>query len=382
MTLTRRGFVLRFGHATAGTVTATMLAARGFEDRMAAYAAGQERPEIPPGMIRLGSNENPYGPGPHVVAAVERALHDDGNRYTRMPMILTGRLASMLGVSSGALLVSAGSGDLLRAAVLAYVGPDRPLVAASPTFEAPVRTAESLRLPIRLVPLLPSLANDLARMTEQGRGAGLVYICNPDNPTGTFQARPAVVTLLDTLASTSPDTVVMVDEAYFDCADDPTYGSVVAIAAERRNVVVVRTFSKIHGLAGMRIGYVVAHPETLERMRPYVGGGVVACASAAAAMASLDDSGYFRRQQELNRDARARLTRALTDLGYPPVPSQANFVMVDVRRDVRDFGGSCRALGVLVGRPFPPLATQARISFGTPDEMTRAIDVFGKVLRT
>jgi histidinol-phosphate aminotransferase len=219
-------------------------------------------------------------------------------------------------------------------------------------------------------------------MTEQGRGAGLVYICNPDNPTGTFQARPAVVTLLDTLASTSPDTVVMVDEAYFDCADDPTYGSVVAIAAERRNVVVVRTFSKIHGLAGMRIGYVVAHPETLERMRPYVGGGVVACASAAAAMASLDDSGYFRRQQELNRDARARLTRALTDLGYPPVPSQANFVMVDVRRDVRDFGGSCRALGVLVGRPFPPLATQARISFGTPDEMTRAIDVFGKVLRT
>ena len=91
---------------------------------------------------------------------------------------------------------------------------------------------------------------------------------------------------------------------------------------------------------------------------------------------------YFRRQQALNREARTRLTKALTDLGYPPVPSQANFVMVDVRRDVRDFGAACRARGVLVGRPFPPLATQARISFGTPDEMTRAIDVFHQVLRS
>ena len=382
MALTRRGFVRRFGQATAGTVTATMLAARGFEDRMAAHAAGQDRPEIPAGMIRLGSNENPYGPGPHVVTAVERALHDDGNRYTRMPMLLTGRLASSLSVSSGSLIVSAGSGDLLRAAVLAFVAPDKPLVAASPTFEAPIRTAEWLRLPMRLVPLLPSLANDLDRMTDQGRGAGLVYLCNPDNPTGTFQTRASVVTLIETLARTSPDTVVMVDEAYFDCADDPAYGSVVAIAAERRNVVVVRTFSKIHGLAGMRVGYVVAHPETLERMRPYVGGGVVACASAAAAMASLEDTEYFRRQQALNREARTRLTKALTDVGHPPVPSQANFVMVDVRRDVREFGSACRALGVLVGRPFPPLATQARISFGTPDEMTRAIDVFRRVLRT
>ena len=99
-------------------------------------------------------------------------------------------------------------------------------------------------------------------------------------------------------------------------------------------------------------------------------------------MASLEDTAYFQRQQVLNREARARLTRALTDLGYPPVPSQANFVMVDVRRDVRDFGAACRERGVLVGRPFPPLATQARISFGTPDEMTRAIEVFKDVLRT
>ena len=214
-----------------------MLAARGFEDLVAAHAAGQDRPEIPPGMIRLGSNENPYGPGPHVVAAVERALHDDGNRYTRLPQLLTGRLASMLSVSGGSLLVSAGSGDLLRAAVLAYVTADKPLVAATPTFETPVRTAESLRLPLRLVPLTAALSNDLDRMAEQGKGAGLVYVCNPDNPTGTFHAKTAIVAFIETLASTSPETVVMIDEAYFDCADDRVVrvgGDTGGRAAQRR----------------------------------------------------------------------------------------------------------------------------------------------------
>ena len=236
MALTRRGFVRRLGHATAGTVTGTMLAARGFEDLMAAHAVGQDRPEIPRGMIRLGSNESPYGPGPHVVAAVERALHDEGNRYTRLPMLLTGRLASSLGVSGASVLVSAGSGDLLRASVLAFVDAGRPLVASTPTFEAPLRTAESLRLPLRLVPLTAALSNDLDRMAEQGKGAGLVYICNPDNPTGHLPCRrPPSSSLIDTLAATSPETVVLIDEAYFDCADDVSYGSVAALAAERRN---------------------------------------------------------------------------------------------------------------------------------------------------
>lgn len=381
MALTRRGFVRRVGWATAGSMSVAMIAAHGSEALAGVTGAGQP-PPLPAGTIRLGSNENPYGPAPHVVAAVDRALHDDGNRYTRLPMQLSGQLASTLSVAGDAVLASAGSGDLLRAAVLAFVAPDKPLVAPTPTFEAPARTAGMLRLPTRLVPLTTAFTSDLARMTEQARGAGLVYLCNPDNPTGTFHPRTAVAAFLEAVASASPETVVLVDEAYCDCADDASYGSVVPLAVSRRNVVVTRTFSKVHGLAGLRIGYAVAHPETLERLAPYVGGGVLSCVSAAAAMASLDDTAYFARQQALNREARARLTRALTDLGHPPVPSQANFVLVDVRRDVREFGAACRAHGVMVGRPFPPLDTQARISFGTPDEMTRAIEVFGKVLRT
>ena len=383
MALTRRGFVRRLGLTTAaGTVTGKMLAGRGLEAFAAAQATGQPAPDVAAGVIRLGSNESPYGPGPHVVAAVERALRDEGNRYTRLPMQLAASLTSNLGVSGSSLLVAAGSGDLLRAAVLAFVGAQRPLVAATPTFEIPVRTAESLRLPIRLVPLTATLSTDPDRMIEQARGAGLLYLCNPDNPTGTFHARTTIVHVIDSVARHSPETVVLIDEAYFDCADDPTYGSVANMAAERPNLVVARTFSKIHGLAGMRIGYAIAHPDTLDRLRPFAGAGVVTCASAGAAMASLQDVEYFKRQQALNREARVRLTTAFAELGYPPVPSQTNFIMVDVRRDVRDFGAACRSHGVLVGRPFPPLETQARISFGTPDEMTRAIDVFGQVLRT
>ena len=379
MALTRRGFVRRMGQVTA-TVSGAALSARGFEAMTAAHAAGQDRPQIPPGMIRLGSNESPYGPGPRVVAAVERALLDDGNRYSRSPSLLTGRVAAMQGISAASVLVAAGSGDLLRASVFAWVTAERPLVAATPTFETPVRTAGALRMPVRMVPLTPALTIDLDRMAEQGHGAGLVYVCNPDNPTGTFHPKTAIVSFIERIAAASPETVVMIDEAYFDCADDPTYGSVASLAAERRNLVVLRTFSKIHGLAGMRIGYAIGQPDTLERLRLCAGSGTLACASVAAAIASLDDTVYFARQQALNREARARLVKAFTEIGYPPVPSQANFVMVDVRRDVRDFGAACRERGVLIGRPFPPLATQARISFGTPDEMTTAIAAFRAIL--
>jgi histidinol-phosphate aminotransferase len=342
MAFTRRGFVQRIGRAAAGSVTGAVLAARGFEDLVAAQGLGQRPPEFAAGTIRLGSNENPYGPGPHVVAAVERALRDEGNRYTRMPGQLIEQIASTFGLSPASVLVGAGSADLLRAAVLAHVGAERPLVAAVPTYEGPVRVAESLRLPLRLVPLLPTLSVDIDRMVERGRGAGLVFLCNPDNPSGTFHGRDRVAAAIEALAQQSPDTTVLIDEAYFDCADDPSYGSVAALAAAQPRVIVTRTFSKIHGLAGMRIGYAIAHAATIDRLRPYVGQSVVSCAGAAAAMASLADVGYYRRQQAQNRAGRASLARILTDLGLAPVPSQTNFVMVDVRRDVRRFASACR----------------------------------------
>lgn len=380
MNTTRRGFVRTVGFSAAA-LTGAAIGSRGLEAELAAQAMGQQMPEVPAGAIKISSNENPYGPGPHVVAAVNKALAGEGNRYGRSGMVLTTAVAKSLDLPAASVLMASGSGDLLRAAVLAYTSATKALVTAVPSYEGPVRIAEALKVPISGVPVTAGMGLDLpAMVTAASKGAGLAFICNPNNPTGTFLSKAAVTEAISAIRTASPSTLVLIDEAYFDCVDDPTYGSVAALAASTPGVLVLRTFSKIHGLAGMRIGYAVGHPDTLATYRLYVGQSVISAASAAAAVASLQDTAYYQEQRRLNSVGRAWTTKALTEMGYAPVPSQTNFVLVDVKRDVREFNAACRAKGVLVARPFPPLDTHARISIGTPDEMTRALAVFREVL--
>lgn len=380
MTTTRRGFVRRVGFSAA-SLTGAAIAGRGLEAALAAQAAGQSLPEVPSGAIRISSNENPYAPGPHVIAAVDAALRSEGNRYARSTFALGGVVARSQALPPESVLMAAGSGDLLRAAVLAYTGPRRALVTAVPSYEGPVRMAEALKVPIAGVPVTGAFGLDLpAMVAASAREAGLAFICNPNNPTGTFLPKAAVTDAIGAIRAASPGTVVLIDEAYFDCVDDPAYGSVASLAATTPGVLVLRTFSKIHGLAGMRVGYAVGHPDTLARYRAYVGQSVISVASAAAATASLEHTTHYQAQRRLNSETRAWTTKALSDLGYPPVPSQTNFVLVDVRRDVREFTAACRAKGVLLARPFPPLLTHARISIGTREEMQRALDVLRPLL--
>lgn len=380
MFTSRRGFVRTVG-LSAAALTGAAIGSRGLEAELAAQAMGQQMPEVPAGAIRISSNENPYGPGPHVVAAVNKALLGEGNRYGRSGMVLTSAVAKSLDLPPASVLMASGSGDLLRAAVVAYTSPTRALVTAVPSYEGPVRVADALKVPISGIPVTAAMGLDLpAMVAAASKGAGLAFICNPNNPTGTFLSKSAVTAAVHAIRAASPGTTVLVDEAYFDCVDDPTFGSVAELAAATPGVLVLRTFSKIHGLAGMRIGYAVGHPETLASYRLYVGQSVISAASAAAAVASLEHAGYYQEQRRLNTAGRTWTMRALTELGYAPVPSQTNFVLVDVKRDVREFNAACRARGVLVARPFPPLDTHARISIGTPDEMTRAMAVFRDVL--
>lgn len=380
MKTTRRGFVRSVG-ISAAALTGAAIGHRGLEAELAAQALGQPLPDVPAGAIKISSNENPYGPGPHVVTAVSKALQTEGHRYGRSGMVLTGAVASSLGLPAASVLMSSGSGDLLRAAVVAYTSPSKALVTAVPSYEGPVRIAEALKVPIRGIPVTPGLGLDIpAMVSAASRGAGLAFLCNPNNPTGTFLSRAVMADAVTAIRAASPATTVLIDEAYFDCVDDPTFGSMADLAAATPGVLVLRTFSKIHGLAGMRIGYAVGHPETLAAYRLYVGQSVISAASAAAAVASLEHTDYYQRQRRLNSEGRAWTTRALTELGYAPIPSQTNFVLVDVKRDVRAFNAACRERGVLVARPFPPLDTHARISIGTPDEMSRAMAVFREVL--
>jgi histidinol-phosphate aminotransferase len=172
------------------------------------------------------------------------------------------------------------------------------------------------------------------------------------------------------------------DEAYHEYVPDPTYKTAIPVAIENPRVIVSRTFSKVYGMAGLRLGYAVGQKTTLDRLRRYRLGNNVNVLAAASGIATLPDRDRVAREVELNAEAREFTTKAFADMGYPSLPSQANFVMVNIRRDVKAFQDGCRQHNVLVGRTFPPLTTYARVSIGTMDEMRQAVDVFRKVLGT
>ena len=235
--------------------------------------------------------------------------------------------------------------------------------------------------PVREVPVDPSLRLDLPAMEAAALGAGLVFFCNPNNPTGTTWPTKAVEGMIDRLTAASPDTVVIVDEAYAHFVERSDYASLAGRAAKDKHVVVMRTFSKVFGLAGMRIGYAIGHKETIDRLRKTTTSGMIPVTSAAAAIAALKDEALVKQQVQRNNETRASVTKLFGDLGFTVFPSDANFVLVDVKRPPEAFQAACREHGVFVGRPFPGLKTHSRISFGTSDEMVRAAAVFKSVLK-
>jgi len=371
--LNRRAFCRTVGVGAVGTWTAAVsesLAGTTLE-RVATPLASP---------IRIGSNENPYGPAPVVLDAV-RSAAADAHRY---PGPSLGQVAATLaqrhGVSAEQVVLACGSGDILRAAVSAFTGASRALVTAAPTFEGPTRQAEALGTPVRAVPVTEALTLDLASMASQTRGAGLVFVCNPNNPTGTLVPSAAVTELVERVSRESPDTLVLIDEAYFEYVDAPAYETAVPLVARHPNVVVSRTFSKIYGMAGLRVGYAIAAPSTVATLRRWLSPGSLSNVSLAAASAALADPARAISERARNKDVRRLVQQQFEKAGYRVAPSEANFVLVDVRRDVRAFQGACRQRGVHIARPFPPLTTWARITIGTPDEMERAMPVLFDVL--
>jgi histidinol-phosphate aminotransferase len=178
----------------------------------------------------------------------------------------------------------------------------------------------------------------------------------------------------------APDCGVLVDEAYHEYVDDPAYATALPLALENPKVVVVRTFSKVFGMAGLRAGYAIGRPETLRQMQRHRLPNSINVLAAAAAMATLPDEAHVARERDLNKAARDFTRKSLEDLGFASGRSSTNFIMVPIGRDSRAFKDACAKHGVLVGRAFPPLTTHARISIGTMDEMKKAAEVFRQVL--
>lgn len=381
MPLSRRSFVRTLGLSGAGVVSASLVGARGREAFAAEVGPSGALDAAPPGtVIRLSSNENPRGPGTAALQALRDGLRQSSLYPYDTADTLRAAVAAAHGVSVEHVLLGCGSTEILRVAVDAFASPARALVTAAPTFEVPERRATVLGAPIRSVPVDGALRLDLAAMGAQARGAGLVFLCNPNNPTGTLHPAAAIEAFVRRLRTEAPDAVVLVDEAYHEYVQDPAYATALPLALELPNVVVSRTFSKVYGLAGLRVGYAVGRPETIAAMTRHALNADINVLGATAALAAMGDRTLVARERRLNHEAREFTRRFFTGLGYGVTPSETNFLLVDIRRDPKDFQTACRERDVLVGRPFPPLATHARVSIGTMDEMRAATAVFRQVL--
>ncbi len=387
MAITRRQFVQTAGIGAGAALTSNVWG-RGRENSVwSAFDAQLQAVEK--GMICISSNENPVGPGKKVLDTL-RGLLEGGarpGRYSNQAGELTEAICAHFKVKPDNVLLSEGSTEVLRAATQVFTSKAQALVGTIPTYEECAGYAELIGHPVKGVSLNTEFKLDVDKMAAAAKGSGLVFYCNPNNPTATYVGAKATRAFLAKVNSTSPDTTILVDEAYFDYVTDPDHETHVPIAVENPRVIVARTFSKAYGMAGLRQGYAIGHPDTIKKMRPWVGSNgtgslnVFGMAAATAAISQDADGAFSRNERNRNKLVREMVSKWFADRGMKPTDSQANFMFVNIGTPARAFRDACRAKGVMVARDFPPFEkTHARISLGTMEEMTKAVQVFGEVL--
>jgi histidinol-phosphate aminotransferase len=322
-------------------------------------------------IARLSSNENPYGLCDAARRAIAAGL-DRANRYPIEEYVeLKEALSEKHDLDPARIHPGAGSTELLRAAVGAYAAGGR-LVAADPTYEDPFYYSPPFEVTQVRVPLDADGAHDLPAMERAASGgARLVYICNPNNPTGTIVDGAQLEAFIRRV---SRKALVLVDEAYHDYIEDKRYRSMTPLVREGLPVVVTRTFSKIYGMAGLRLGYALCGTEELaDRLHAHLtfaGASVVAIRAGLASLTDVEFQTYCRGK---NAKARRFLSAALEERGYRVFPSHTNFVMFRLGTDVRELRKAMAARGVRIGRPFPPMTDHCRVSLGTMAELERFV---------
>lgn len=387
MALTRRGFVQTAGVGAAGALTSAWIGARGRENVLWSVVEPTLQ-AVEPGVIVLASNENPLGPGPAVMQAVKAAFGDGGRapgRYSGSARDLIDAIAKKQGVKPENVVLGCGSTQILRSATHLFTAKDRPLVGTIPTYEECAGYAEMMGNPVRPVALDGSFRIDLDKLADAAKGAGLVFYCNPNNPTATYVGARATRDFFARIARESPETTILVDEAYFDYVTDPDHDTHIAAAVENPRIIVARTFSKAYGMAGLRMGYAIGHKDTIKKMADWDGGsgtGSLNVLAMHAGIAAIEqDASVTAAERTRNATVRDFTMKWFAERGMKPADSQANFMFVDIGRPVKEFRDACRKKGVLVARDFPPFEkSHCRISFGTMEEMKKAVAVFGAVL--
>lgn len=347
------------------TMAAAFIPAEIFGSR-AEWPTGAEAP-----LIRLGSNENPLGVPESARRAIVEALVD-GNRYPREnKTAVHARIAARHKVGVENVVLGNGSAEILQMVVQALTVKQRGarVVIADPTFEDVEKTALTMGAELIKVPLRADHSHDLERMqaaTAGATGPVLAFICNPNNPTGTLTSCDAISQWINSAPS---NVWFLVDEAYFEFVTEPGYRTFIPDALAKPNVMVCRTLSKIYGLAGIRLGYAIAHPQTAREITAFGAGTNINHLAIAAGIACLDDDEYVRRSLKLNADGVKFVYRTLDQLGLAYLPTHANFVMHRINGDLSSYITKMLEQNIRVGRAFPPMTTYNRVSIGLPSEL-------------
>ena len=317
-------------------------------------------------MLRLIANENPYGPSPAARAAAERAVANGWKYAMRETGALKKLIAAHEGVKTSQVMVCAGSSEALRVAAMVFGRSGGRMVAATPTFSFLPTYARNIGCVIDEVPLDQDMVHDLDAMAVAVRtDSKLVYVCNPNNPTGTLVDGARLSAFIDEV---TPRVPVLVDEAYLDLWDDLAEHTAVSSVLAGKPVIVTRTFSKLHGMAGLRVGYAIAPAELigqLEKLRVTQ----MSYPGVMAATASLQDTEFLNYSRARIRECLALTAGVLEELGRPFVPSRGNFIYFDTGGSPREFMSAMRHAGILTGLSYAPYPSWARVSMGRVEDM-------------
>ncbi len=356
----------------ASTAVSAALAFRIMSEPMLAYAS---RPSVPDGAVMIDSNENPLGPCAAAREAIA-AITPQGGRYLN-PLTdqLATQFAQSIGVTREHIRVFAGSGEPLHYTVRAFTSPQASYVTADPGYEAGMYDARNGGVRVVKVPLTKSHAHDVKAMLTAAPDAGVFYVCTPNNPTGTLTDHSDIEYLVEDKPKNS---IVLVDEAYIHFSDAP---SVIDLVRAGKDVIVLRTFSKIYGMAGLRCGIAIGRPDLVQKVEKYGGGNPMPVTAVVAASASLKDPQLVAERKRINEEVRAATFQWLDRNGYSYIPSVSNCFMVDTRRPAKEVIAAMAQQKVIIGRVWPAMPTYTRITVGTSEEMEKFQVAFQNVMK-
>jgi histidinol-phosphate aminotransferase len=330
-------------------------------------------------LAKLASNENNYGPPESVMKAMNNAWKYS-NRYGYPDGNIMQEIAKHHGVKTENILLTAGSGEVLDVVGTTFLPAGKKVLGVEPSYGSVYQHATSIKSTAIKLPLGKDYRQDIPAMIKAANAhaaeLGFVYLCNPNNPTGIIITKQEVKQLLDGIPKDMP---VLIDEAYHHFVDSPDYESSTKYVLEGRPVIVCRTFSKIAALAAMRLGYGIAPAELIRKVRTFTTGSQSITVKFGGA-ASLKDTAGQAKTKALNKQIRDDTIAKLKALGYEVLPSEANFFMVGLKREVSAVAPEFQKRDVLVGRPFPPMTQHLRVSVGTQAEMDKFLAAFKEIM--